>query len=168
MNIDWDNYLALLIQAGASAEDAQRQVDEDRAERSAVENGKCPRCHEAIAPIRDQRQYGPTSLPGAWHQVRCSNCGYMADFVMGDKERSAFEPATNWPFDDVDKSIRDVVQVLQRKGREASLSDIATVLSRPEHLVRCALDMAENKRRVSAVVRYEPHPVRYWKKCVCN
>lgn len=167
MRIDWDNYRALLIQAGASAEDAQREVDAARAERSAVENGKCPQCHQAIAPMRDQRQHGPTSLLGTWHQVRCSNCGYMADFVIGDNERSAFEP-TNWPFDDVDKSIRDVVQVLQRKGCEVSLSDIAMALSRPENLVRCALDMAESKRRVSAVVRYEPHPVPYWKTCISN
>ncbi len=82
MNIDWDNYRALLIQAGTSVEDAQRVVDEGRAERAAVENGKCPRCHQAIAPSLDSRQYGPTSGQGAWHQVRCSNCHYMADFVM--------------------------------------------------------------------------------------
>lgn len=85
MNVDWDNYLALLIQAGASAEDAQREVDAARAERSAVESGKCPRCHSAITPRQDPRQHGPTSMQGTWHQVRCSNCRYMADFVMIDK-----------------------------------------------------------------------------------
>lgn len=77
MNIDWENYRTLLIQAGASTEDAQRAIDEGRAERAAVENGKCPQCHQAIALVQDPRQDGPTSVRGAWHQVRCSNCRYM-------------------------------------------------------------------------------------------
>jgi hypothetical protein len=95
MKVDYDNYLALLIQAGASPEDAQRQVDEDRTERSAVERGECPRCHKAITPIRDPRQHGPTSVQGAWHQVRCSHCRYMADFLMSDEEQCAFQLPTN-------------------------------------------------------------------------
>lgn len=158
MNIDWDNYRALLIQAGASAEDAQRAVDEARAERAAVENGKCPRCHQPIAPVQDLRQSGPTAARGVWHQVRCPNCRYMADFLMADKG-----PRVSSPLGNVDKFIDDVVQVLRRRGREMSLSDIATALKQPENLVRCALDMAETKRKVRCLVSYQPHPVRYWK-----
>lgn len=87
MTIDWDNYRARLIQAGASAEDAQRQVEQDHAERSAVERGECPRCHRPITPIRDPRQSGPSPVKGTWYQVRCSNCRYMADFLMPDTQQ---------------------------------------------------------------------------------
>ncbi len=80
--VNWDALRDALCERGISKPEAERIVNDARAERHAVENGQCPNCKAAIVAERDVRQSGVKPADGVWHQVRCANCKYMADFIM--------------------------------------------------------------------------------------
>lgn len=78
----YDIYRTSLLDLGISETDANKAVEEMRAEDAKIDAGVCPKCGSKITRIEDPRQAGPTKIAGKWFNYRCGNpraCGWFAD-----------------------------------------------------------------------------------------
>lgn len=78
---DYTAYAAGLLAAGMSKEDVDAEVERHLREDACLAKCVCPKCLSPnLHKKTDNRQAGPTSLPGSWVNYRCA-CGFMMDVV---------------------------------------------------------------------------------------
>jgi hypothetical protein len=92
----YDVYAKMLRDAGAAEPEIERAISNATIEARMLLAGKCPKCGEPIRRYVDYKlQQGPSAVPGAWVQYRCSTqapigkpnppgaCNFMVDLKEG-------------------------------------------------------------------------------------
>lgn len=94
--INYDDYCAGAVEAGASPEDLEEAVAEMIRVAQALLNDKCPKCGApSVRYVDYEQQQGPSNVPGAWVMYRCSTapppgqprggaCDFLADLKEGE------------------------------------------------------------------------------------
>lgn len=69
----YDGYAKNLLEGGVTQRDVNEAIQGLISQAQSLLAGKCPRCGAmSIRYVNYMRQEGPSSMPGAWVQYRCS------------------------------------------------------------------------------------------------